>query len=118
MDWSTYYPAFIAPQDQSQVDSTVSPPEDAEKRAKKLLKDVEVADIGCGFGGLLVALAPKLPDKLLLGKLIKGASQNLDHTDTGQVWKSGRKSQNMSKNELKPYEPRTWKVASTRTRRV
>lgn len=28
---------------------------------------VEIADIGCGFGGLLVALAPKFPDTLLLG---------------------------------------------------
>jgi tRNA (guanine-N7-)-methyltransferase len=36
--------------------------------ARQLVKEVEVADIGCGFGGLLVALAPKLPDKLLLGK--------------------------------------------------
>jgi tRNA (guanine-N7-)-methyltransferase len=26
-----------------------------------------VADIGCGFGGLLFALAPIMPDKLLLG---------------------------------------------------
>ena len=30
-------------------------------------KQVEVADIGCGFGGLLFALAPKMPDTLLLG---------------------------------------------------
>jgi tRNA (guanine-N7-)-methyltransferase len=30
-------------------------------------KVVEVADIGCGFGGLLVALSPLLPDTLMLG---------------------------------------------------
>lgn len=35
-----------------------------------LSKSIEVADIGCGFGGLLVALGPKLPDTLLLGILI------------------------------------------------
>ena len=35
--------------------------------ARKLLKDVEVVDIGCGFGGLLVGLAPVLPDTLMVG---------------------------------------------------
>lgn len=32
---------------------------------------VEVADIGCGFGGLLVALSPELKDKLILGMEIR-----------------------------------------------
>lgn len=35
---------------------------------RQISKDVEVADIGCGFGGLLVALAPALPESLILGK--------------------------------------------------
>jgi tRNA (guanine-N7-)-methyltransferase len=39
------------------------------KDMRQLTQDVEVADIGCGFGGLLVALAPKLPNTLLLGEL-------------------------------------------------
>ncbi|KAF2667644.1 putative methyltransferase [Microthyrium microscopicum] len=30
-------------------------------------KKVEIVDIGCGFGGLLFALAPKLPETLILG---------------------------------------------------
>lgn len=30
-------------------------------------KTPEFADIGCGFGGLLIALAPLFPDKLMLG---------------------------------------------------
>ena len=34
-------------------------------------QQVEVADIGCGFGGLLFALAPKLPNTLLLGLEIR-----------------------------------------------
>lgn len=29
---------------------------------------VTVADMGCGYGGLLVALGPRLPDELLLGE--------------------------------------------------
>ncbi|KAG5367988.1 tRNA (guanine-N(7)-)-methyltransferase [Yarrowia sp. C11] len=32
---------------------------------------VEVADIGCGFGGLLVALSPQLPNQLILGMEIR-----------------------------------------------
>lgn len=54
MDWSSFYPAFAS-------DETL-------EGIRKLSKDVEVADIGCGFGGLLVALAPKLPNTLLLGQ--------------------------------------------------
>jgi tRNA G46 methylase TrmB len=72
MDWSTYYPAFVALQPSAQQDTyTSTAPEEGIQSIPKLVKDVEVADIGCGFGGLLVALAPKLPDKLLLGEDIK-----------------------------------------------
>jgi tRNA (guanine-N7-)-methyltransferase len=53
MDWSPYYPAYASNR--------------VLEGTPKLSRDVEVADIGCGFGGLLVALAPKLPDTLLLG---------------------------------------------------
>jgi tRNA (guanine-N7-)-methyltransferase len=56
MDWSPLYPAFVE----------ANP---APGSTGKLTQDVEVADIGCGFGGLLVALAPKLPNTLLLGML-------------------------------------------------
>lgn len=44
MDWSEYYPAF----------------KDSDKK-------IEIADVGCGFGGLLFALAPRFPDTLILG---------------------------------------------------
>jgi tRNA G46 methylase TrmB len=57
MNWSPLYPAFVEAASES---GTIS----------KLTQDVEVADIGCGFGGLLVALAPKLPNTLLLGMLL------------------------------------------------
>jgi tRNA (guanine-N7-)-methyltransferase len=30
-------------------------------------KEVEIADVGCGFGGLLFALAKILPETLILG---------------------------------------------------
>lgn len=57
MDWASHYPAFIDP-DASKI--TLS-------GTRKLLKDVEVADIGCGFGGLLIGLAPVLPETLMVG---------------------------------------------------
>lgn len=59
MDWAKYYPEYAS-------ESTT---EDAASDLPKPMKqDVEIVDIGCGFGGLLVALAPILPDKLMLGK--------------------------------------------------
>jgi tRNA G46 methylase TrmB len=74
MDWSTYYPAFVVPQESvsgNPTTDTVAP----DNTLRHLVKDVEVADIGCGFGGLLVALAPMLPDRLLLGKTCPRHSQ-------------------------------------------
>lgn len=54
MDWSAYYPAFVA-----------------DGARGRLRKGVEVVDIGCGFGGLLVALAPLMPETLMLGLEIR-----------------------------------------------
>jgi tRNA (guanine-N7-)-methyltransferase len=59
MDWSQHYPAFAESDDQSSALST------------KICKKVSVADIGCGFGGLLFALSPKLPDSLIIGLEIR-----------------------------------------------
>ncbi|KAF5864150.1 tRNA (guanine-N(7)-)-methyltransferase (tRNA(m7G46)-methyltransferase) [Aspergillus alliaceus] len=61
MDWSSHYPAYVNP-DPKQMNLAGS---------RKLLKDVEVVDIGCGFGGLLVGLAPLLPETLMLGMEIR-----------------------------------------------
>ncbi|KAL1956005.1 hypothetical protein VTO42DRAFT_7905 [Malbranchea cinnamomea] len=57
MDWASHFPAF--------VDPDLSKTNLAGKQ--KLVKDVEVVDIGCGFGGLLVALSPLMPDTLMVG---------------------------------------------------
>ncbi|KAE8453750.1 hypothetical protein EG329_009261 [Mollisiaceae sp. DMI_Dod_QoI] len=64
MDWSSYYPAFVLDTPPEQTDLEAS-------TVKRLKQDVEVADIGCGFGGLLVALAPLMPDTLILGMEIR-----------------------------------------------
>lgn len=57
MDWSEYYPDYVE-KDSSESDS----------KSHRLTKDVKIVDIGCGFGGLLAALAPILPDTLILGE--------------------------------------------------
>lgn len=54
MDWSTLYPHFF----------TAGP-------SDKETPQVEFADIGCGYGGLLVELSPLFPDKLMLGMEIR-----------------------------------------------
>ncbi|EGY20468.1 hypothetical protein HYQ45_003002 [Verticillium longisporum] len=69
MDWSSFYPGFVASRDDQTALST--PASKALPTVKPLTQDVEVVDIGCGFGGLLVALAPLLPNKLILGLEIR-----------------------------------------------
>ena len=59
MDWAEHYPAYAVAPNENGEDKSTSP--------RRLTKDVTVADIGCGFGGLLVALAPQLSSDLLLG---------------------------------------------------
>ncbi|KAF6809512.1 hypothetical protein CPLU01_15485 [Colletotrichum plurivorum] len=76
MDWTPYYPAFVAEDDTHQKNSIVPPTSSAEETTpvteqRRLRKHVEVVDIGCGFGGLLVALAPTMPDTLALGLEIR-----------------------------------------------
>ena len=72
MDWETYYPAFATPvrdqQWEGSIESDDTRDHTSTTKTRHLTKDVTVADIGCGFGGLLVALAPELPDELLLGR--------------------------------------------------
>lgn len=69
MDWASLYPAYAMnnAEEKGTDDELLEREQGSCTRA--LSKPVEVADIGCGFGGLLFALAPKLPNTLLLGKL-------------------------------------------------
>lgn len=60
MDWSKNFPQHFAPKDgDAVVEGAVT---------KDSGKKVEFADIGCGYGGLLVALSTVFPDTLMLGK--------------------------------------------------
>ncbi|PSK37427.1 tRNA (guanine-N(7)-)-methyltransferase [Elsinoe australis] len=67
MDWSSHYPSFI--QDSNGTSSTTSSDEPAQP--KPLTCPVEIADIGCGFGGLLFALSPRMPNTLIIGLEIR-----------------------------------------------
>ena len=40
-----------------------------QMKARGTVQEVEIADIGCGFGGLLFALATKFPETLSLGMI-------------------------------------------------
>uniref|UniRef100_D3Z7D2 tRNA (guanine-N(7)-)-methyltransferase n=2 Tax=Mus musculus TaxID=10090 RepID=D3Z7D2_MOUSE len=66
MDWSELYPEFFAPLIQNK--SHDDPKDEKEKHSGA---QVEFADIGCGYGGLLVALSPLFPDTLILGLEIR-----------------------------------------------
>jgi tRNA (guanine-N7-)-methyltransferase len=59
MDWATLYPAYAIKTHEQDINR--------KHESKATTKNVEIADIGCGFGGLLFALAPELPDTLILG---------------------------------------------------
>ncbi|KAF7853104.1 uncharacterized protein EAF02_012047 [Botrytis sinoallii] len=70
MDWASHYPAYAESATASESTEEPSTVSDSSS-PKKMKQDVEVADIGCGFGGLTVALAPKLPNSLILGMEIR-----------------------------------------------
>lgn len=60
MDWSKNFPQHFAPKGgDAAVEGAVT---------KDSGKKVEFADIGCGYGGLLVALSTVFPETLMLGK--------------------------------------------------
>ncbi|OAA55209.1 methyltransferase-like protein 1 [Niveomyces insectorum RCEF 264] len=82
MDWASLYPDFYPPSHAdttptaaaaAATTTTAEDPTTETVATKKRIAppDVEIADIGCGFGGLLVALAPVMPGTLILGLEIR-----------------------------------------------
>ncbi|EEQ39923.1 hypothetical protein CLUG_04051 [Clavispora lusitaniae ATCC 42720] len=53
MEWQKLYPHYY------------------DEETKKMTKNVEFADIGCGYGGLLIKLGTEFPDTLSLGMEIR-----------------------------------------------
>ncbi|XP_075810612.1 tRNA (guanine-N(7)-)-methyltransferase isoform X2 [Microtus pennsylvanicus] len=66
MDWSELYPEFFSPLSQNKSHDDAK-----DEKEKQAGAQVEFADIGCGYGGLLVALSPLFPDTLILGLEIR-----------------------------------------------
>lgn len=81
MDWPSLYPDFFPPAASSDDDddkilqppstTSTAPTTTTAMTTTEAGPLVEVADIGCGFGGLLVGLAPAMPETLVLGLEIR-----------------------------------------------
>lgn len=82
MTWSAHYPAF---------DGKLSATE----------AQVEVADIGCGFGGLLVALSPVFPETLMVGMELR--TQVLDYV-TSRIHALRSQAQQIDTTKPGPYQ--------------
>lgn len=75
MDWTVHYPAFAGhrvakksvEKDYTYKDTGKHEILWTDNKRKDMALQVEIADIGCGFGGLLFALAPEFPQTLILG---------------------------------------------------
>ncbi|XP_070565669.1 tRNA (guanine-N(7)-)-methyltransferase-like isoform X2 [Ptychodera flava] len=67
MDWSEYYPRYFKRHKGEPSDSNGTQPSGDDVRWPM----VKFADIGCGYGGLLVELSPLFPDTLMLGMEIR-----------------------------------------------
>lgn len=65
MNWHEYYPEYFKPvtENEKHDDDNLKSKEDNSK--------VEFADIGCGYGGLLVELSTIFPKKLMVGMEIR-----------------------------------------------
>ncbi|MGH0178453.1 UNVERIFIED_CONTAM: hypothetical protein FKN15_077826 [Acipenser sinensis] len=66
MDWFQHYPEFFKPLAESGNHEKKDSQEETRQGPM-----VEFADIGCGYGGLLVELSPLFPDRLMLGLEIR-----------------------------------------------
>ena len=69
---SRHYPAFYARQGTDGASEHISVPVEAQPSnvpasVQAQQPEVKFVDVGCGFGGLLVKLAPLYPDTLMLG---------------------------------------------------
>ncbi|KAK0275359.1 tRNA (guanine-N(7)-)-methyltransferase (tRNA(m7G46)-methyltransferase) [Friedmanniomyces endolithicus] len=71
MDWSQHYPAFATTSIPTYDPKTTTTDANNEIQVPQISQQVQIAGIGCGFVGLLFALAPKLPSTLILGLEIR-----------------------------------------------
>jgi tRNA (guanine-N7-)-methyltransferase len=75
MDWARHFPGFVEKREsnegkgeqEGEVVDGFAEMGKATTTSAQLTQEVEIADIGCGFGGLLVALSPLMPSTLMIG---------------------------------------------------
>ncbi|XP_063931595.1 tRNA (guanine-N(7)-)-methyltransferase-like isoform X2 [Zophobas morio] len=70
MDWSEHFPLFFTKLGERFND---------EENSMKTKKKVEFADVGCGYGGLLVGLADTFPEVLSLGLELRAKVADYAH---------------------------------------
>lgn len=123
MDWASLYPTYAVEDKETskpELKSHDNTEEEKSTAVKALTQNVEIADIGCGFGGLLFALAPKFPDTLMLGALL---ADSLLHPawstlTSSQASRSEPRSQNTCKKKCALCECKTPRQALIRMRPV
>jgi tRNA (guanine-N7-)-methyltransferase len=67
VDWSKHYTSFFS----SKPSEIVKDKEDNDNTMQVIKPAVEFADVGCGYGGLIVSLSPMFPENLILGLEIR-----------------------------------------------
>ena len=120
MDWASLYPAYAVEAKSHDIDE-----KEQSTKVTALSKNVEIADIGCGFGGLIFALAPKFPDTLILGALLRLYDLLIHDTyamslaavlTANQAWRLECQSQSMCKKKYAPCVSRMPQLAPTKMR--
>ena len=89
MDWPSHFPAFFAEAGAGAAAAAV----EAGEGKVAARPEVTIADIGCGFGGLLTTLSPLFPNELILGieirdtvvKLVEKSIASLRDKHAGDV---------------------------------
>lgn len=89
---SRHYPAFFSRDDPEGTGAQAQDSDDPRTSGRPSAQEqqqpaVRFADVGCGFGGLLVKLAPLYPDTLMLGMELRDKVQHHVETRVSSVWK-------------------------------
>lgn len=133
MDWASLYPAYVIKMptdaqseqdvDQSRADNQAAN-EEEQMDVKAITKDVEIADIGCGFGGLLFALSTTFPDTLSIGMPSHylhchfpfiDPSKTFTNPALVKVWRFVSQLPSTSKRRFAPFEFKTRTTMLIRT---
>ncbi|KAF2094870.1 hypothetical protein NA57DRAFT_68406 [Rhizodiscina lignyota] len=102
MNWGALYPFYAESTNEDYNNDTERAGKDPDSTQQQIRKNVEVADIGCGFGGLLFGLAPVLPDTLIVGMEIRTSVAEFVQEKIKAMRSQASSSQQASTSEEKP----------------